>query len=182
MANWCNNSIMIPKEFKMLFMRKFTKYVRTYGERVRTLDFNKILRMPVLPEAWQRKWLEENWSTTHNAFDVEFIDHHDGGYAGKFEIVFVSKWSPVSEKLVEQIAKRLHCNVEHVFMDESYENYGIREFIFDDGEDHDEPELFFMQEAEDNEDNYETIVTRFFGCSDLANELIQERSDASVCL
>ncbi|WP_151708843.1 DUF1281 family ferredoxin-like fold protein [Acinetobacter brisouii] len=183
MPNWCQNSIMIPLTHKKAFMRKFTTkrrmvYFLGKGQFLsepieHCLSFHRILRMPTLPEVMQRKWLEQNCGTTHNAHDAHFAIHDDCEHAGMFEITFDTAWSPAGEKLIEQIAKRLHCDVEHVYLEEGQDSYGIREFKFETGEHSDEPELFFMQTAEDNEDTYQTIVTRFFGYSEYADELME---------
>ena len=190
MPNWCQNSIMIPQTHKKAFMRKFThkkRLVHFLGPNrflaepiEHHVDFNRIMRMPLLPQVLRRKWLEKNWGTTYNAHASNFAIHNDCEHSGMFEIIFDTAWVPAGEKLVEEIARRLHCNVEHVFLEACQDSYGIREFIFEDGDDHDEPELFFMQEAEDNEDTFETIVTRFHGYSDYAEELMERYRNGEI--
>lgn len=179
MPNWCQNSITIPKIYKKAFLRKFTKrYFSSEGITAIRVDFNRILRMPTdLPEVFQHKWLTESWGSVYNANKTVLFVHED---SDELEITFDTAWSPASQKLVEQIAKRLHCNVEHVWLECCQESYGIRKFIFDDGENHDEPELFFIQEAEDNEDTFETIVTRFHGYSEYAEELMERYRNGEI--
>lgn len=193
MPNWCRNSIMIPQTHKKAFMRKFTRKqrVRNYlsqdGSKWELhpasayMSYDRIMPMPKrLPDAQVGRWIDDNWGGRLSAYDVDFAIHNDCEHSGMFEIIFDTAWVPAGEKLVEEIARRLHCNVEHVFLEECQDSYGIREFIFEDGDNHDEPELFFMQEAEDNEDTFETIVTRFHGYSDYADELMERYRNGEI--
>ncbi|MFU9046309.1 hypothetical protein ACNAUY_07940 [Acinetobacter tibetensis] len=198
MPNWCQNSIMIPLAHKKAFMRKFTKghREREYSSQPASSIFawpsyrlqnvkrwmspNRILRAPTdLPEVERNRWRDDFWGCRPNSRTFEFFDHIGDEYDGMFEITFDSAWGEIGEDLIYEIAKRLGCDVTYLWFEGGQEIYGMMEVIHD--EDENGRPTIFTQEADDSLDTYETIVTRFFGASEYAEELIIEKYKEVTC-
>lgn len=182
MPNWCQNSIIIPQTHKKAFLRKFTKQVRHHSDEPVTVhvDFNRILRMPLLPEVMQRKWLEKNWGTTYNAHESDLLVHRNGDLEGMFEIRFNTAWGPVEEKLVGQIANRLQCNLKHIFFDDESESFGAHSYLWMQPLEGGDKYLEVIKaEEEDRTDTYCEAVEVFYGASEYAEELIERYKEAT---
>lgn len=193
MPNWCQNSIIIPLAHKKAFMRKFTRKKRLVhflgphhflAEPIEChVDFNRILRMPVMPEVMRRKWLEKNWGTTYNAQESDFTSHKEDyccELSGMFEVRFSTAWGPAGEKLLRHIANRLQCNIKHIFLEEAEGNFGAHSYLWMKPLEGGDKYLSVIKaEEEDRAGTYCEAVEAFYGESEYAEDLLDQYQEAT---
>lgn len=171
MIDHYQNSLLIPISVYKAFIRKFTKRKRDgrYFAIERAVRFNALCKACTYD-------FKAFVALVDSCLFLEssvFI-HDDLEYKGFFEVTFKTQNSEANSTIIQRMAERLGCNIEHVYLNDSGDSYGIRTFAFEEDNDSDDQSIsLFVREANDCFETFETAVLRFYGLSEYGAELLE---------